>query len=194
MTILNYQHYTNDELLQIISEATSMLKGRLNEKMPFKAVEPATPALKERNARQVVIAQAKRCIEGLQDKDYYKIGWLSCNAEFIVNEEKRVVVVLLKGFKSGKVHTKGVAKCDPQDVFNIHIGKAIALYRALGQDVPEIFTNPPQPENTEVGDIVNYNGTIYKVVEENEWKASSGVATVGSIAAKRGTIINDSKE
>ncbi|XRD24084.1 hypothetical protein AABM34_17015 [Lysinibacillus fusiformis] len=64
--------------------------------------------------------------------------------DFIINNEKRTVVVLVKGEDSGKIFEKGIAKCNPSDVFNEHIGKAIALGRALGLDVSE-FEQAVQP-------------------------------------------------
>lgn len=76
--------------------------------------------------------------------------WLMV-AEFVVNEEKRTVVALLKGYVD--VATKGIAKCHPSDVFNEHIGKAIALGRALGKDVSE-FENAVQPTEPVVGHVV----------------------------------------
>lgn len=65
-------------------------------------------------------------------------------AEFVVNTKKRTVVALLKGHETLDLATKGIAKCSPGDVYNEHIGKAIALGRALGKDVSE-FENAVQP-------------------------------------------------
>lgn len=74
--------------------------------------------------------------------------------EFIVNREKRTVVALVKGSVSDKIYEKGIAKCAPGDVFNAHIGRAIALRRALGLNVPDEYKNVPQPTEPRVGDIV----------------------------------------
>ncbi|MCK1987131.1 hypothetical protein MPH48_03335 [Lysinibacillus fusiformis] len=73
--------------------------------------------------------------------------------DFIINNEKRTVVVLVKGEDSGKIFEKGIAKCNPSDVFNEHIGKAIALGRALGLDVSE-FEQVVQPNEVVVGMVV----------------------------------------
>lgn len=78
----------------------------------------------------------------------------ACNAEFIVNVDKRTVVVLLKGIITGKLYAKAIAKCAPDDVFNADIGKAIALGRALGLDVSE-FENAPKPTEVVVGMVVS---------------------------------------
>lgn len=77
-----------------------------------------------------------------------------CDVEFIVNQEKRTVVALMRGKVTKKVYSKGIAKCHPDDVFNADIGKAIALGRALGKDVSE-FENAIQPTEPVVGHVVN---------------------------------------
>lgn len=71
--------------------------------------------------------------------------------KFIINEEKRTVVVLLKRIDSGFVLFKGIAKCMPDEVFNEHIGKAIALARALEIAIPVEFLNAVQPDEVVVG-------------------------------------------
>src|SRR5699024_4071676 len=78
-------------------------------------------------------------------------------AQFIVNEEKRTVVALIRPKTLDEVISKGIAKCNPDDVFNEDIGKAIALGRAYGLDA-EIseFENAPQPDKVEVGMIIDF--------------------------------------
>lgn len=56
--------------------------------------------------------------------------------EFHVNPKKGVVTALLRGYSFGTIHEKGFAKCHPNDTFNEHIGKAIAMRRACGLEVP----------------------------------------------------------
>jgi hypothetical protein len=56
--------------------------------------------------------------------------------KYVVNHEKRTVVCLSERYDHGYVDSKGIAKCCPSDSFNVHIGKAIALRRALGIEVP----------------------------------------------------------
>ena len=79
---------------------------------------------------------------------------------FVINREKRTIVCLLflKYVLTERV-ARGIAKCTPDDCFNVHIGKAIALRRALGLDVPEAYLNAPQPERAEVGDVVRDDTT-----------------------------------
>lgn len=76
--------------------------------------------------------------------------------EFHVNLAKRTVVALLSDYAG--VWAKGVAKASPDDCFNAHIGKAIALFRLFGQDVPTMYTNAPQPVDPQVGDTVEITG------------------------------------
>ena len=57
-----------------------------------------------------------------------------------------------------KINARGKAKCAQGDTFNVHIGKAIALRRALGLPVPSEYTNAPQPTEPKVGDVVHITG------------------------------------
>ena len=75
-----------------------------------------------------------------------------CNVEFVINNDKRTIVALLRGADTNEIYYRGIAKCNPSDVFNEHIGKAIALGRALGLDVSE-FEGAVQP-TVAVGQIV----------------------------------------
>lgn len=77
-----------------------------------------------------------------------------CHVEFEVNRDKSTVVALMKGIGSKKVRARGISKADPRDVFNEHIGKAIALYRSLGRDVPDYLIYAPNPKGIEKGDVV----------------------------------------
>lgn len=83
-----------------------------------------------------------------------------CTADFIVSKEKRKVICLLKDMETNKVTSKGIAKCDPADVFNVDIGTAIALYRALGLNVPSDYLNVPNPTDYEAGQIVEWTQGI----------------------------------
>lgn len=66
----------------------------------------------------------------------------------------------------------GISKCNPSDVFNEHIGKAIALGRALGLDVSE-FEQAVQPNEVVVGHVTKgkYTGRIYNITEvRSHWE------------------------
>lgn len=118
--------------------------------------------------RKLIIEKAKQFVEQSLNRKYpmsegfksiwfVKSSWdiaITHTCEFIVNTEKRTVVALLKGINSGEIRARGIAKCDPSDVFNEHIGKAIALGRALGLDVSE-FEQAVQPNEAVVGTYIH---------------------------------------
>lgn len=115
--------------------------------------------------RDEIVERAKRDVEELEriGKDinsrlegsqrFYSQFY---RAKYVVNREKRTVVALLqRGFiNDNDIIGKGIARCAPDDVFNIHIGKAIALRRALGLRVPDEYVNAPQSTEPRVGDVV----------------------------------------
>jgi hypothetical protein len=100
--------------------------------------------------------------------------------DFVVNRDKRTVVALLRIFKRGEVYARGIAKCHPDDCFNAAIGRAIALRRALGLEVPDEYLNAPQPTEVRVGNVVEITcddgskevfevGEVDYDVLDNEW-------------------------
>lgn len=154
MTFEENSKITNSvkELVRTVYEEgykQGMLHAQLDEETP-------------QQKRDRIVEQAERDIEELKDaegsitrrKGYRSInGWIH-DAEFIVNAEKRTVVCLLIPQMSKDVSSRGIAKCAPSDCFNSHIGKAIALRRALGLEVPEEYMNAPNPTEVRVGDVV----------------------------------------
>lgn len=122
------------------------------EESALELVEEKTP----NELRAEIVQRAKEFIENT------KIN------QFIVNQEKRTVVSLMRGVETKKVYSKGIAKCNPSDVFNEHIGKAIALGRALGKDVSE-FESVEQP-TVAVGQIVEVLGRDGKPHDDGHWR------------------------
>ncbi|MBU5266233.1 hypothetical protein [Virgibacillus proomii] len=113
--------------------------------------------------RDRIVAEAKANIQELTRYEYAQtlqgrkgisLGALVVREEFVINKEKRTVVCLLKGADYSKVYARGIAKCAPSDCFNVHIGMAIALRRALGLFVPAEYLNAPQPTEVRVGDKI----------------------------------------
>lgn len=103
--------------------------------------------------RTEIIQRAKDFVEELRNGGMVvedKHGQYAMNVSFIVNARKKTVVALLRGVSTDKIRVKGIAKCHPDDVFNEHIGKAIALGRALDKDVIE-FENAVQPTEAAKG-------------------------------------------
>ncbi|MFP7199724.1 hypothetical protein SFC08_02005 [Lysinibacillus halotolerans] len=149
--------------------------------------------------RAEIIEKAKKFVEVksecVKDSPYVKGGivrkkienpnfynYAAVEVEFIINQEKRTVVSLVK-FKDGSIMTKGIAKCNPSDVFNEHIGKAIALGRALGLDVSE-FEQAVQPTlaiGQEVRNIWSQNVTrITKTFETSDTNSLGYIQSQGT--------------
>ncbi|QAW36563.1 hypothetical protein [Bacillus licheniformis] len=149
------------------------------------------PEKSAQERRDEIVEQAKADVSGLLKRD------IGHDHEFIVNTEKRTVVVLRKLRGCTNIVSRGIAKAAPDDCFNVHIGEAIALHRALGLEVPDEYLNAPQPTEVRVGDVVAYRG-FYKtidyvtVVADGE-PTGGGRAALTSIAVKHGKIIDDSR-
>jgi len=112
--------------------------------------------------RDEIVEQAKADLENLKQRTFYgelrySYRNIVCNVEFVINKAKRTVVALLKSVGRGVVRSKGIAKAAPDDCFNVHIGKAIALHRALGLEVPDEYLNVPNPTEVHVGDILTFS-------------------------------------
>ncbi|MEN7359512.1 hypothetical protein ABC915_22090, partial [Bacillus licheniformis] len=139
--------------------------------------------------RDEIVEQAKADVSGLLKRD------IGHDHEFIVNTEKRTVVVLRKLRGCTNIVRRGIAKAAPDDCFNVHIEKAIALYRALGLEVPDEYLNVPQPREVRVGDVVMSiadKSKVYVIVDD-EKRLIDGEAARTSIVAKYGKIIDDSR-
>lgn len=143
---------TNEELRLLINEIANELSYRASHDL---------------NTRESIIKRAIKDIEDLKfDHDKYRIGDnyhnILCRVQVITDKERRTVVVLLRSVFSGAIISRGLAICHPDDCFNIHIGIAISLRRALGLEVPEEYLNVPQPVGVKVGDIVESRFANYK--------------------------------
>lgn len=125
-------------------------------------IEQPVQPLSANRQRKELIEQAREFIKkcksdkGLVSRrlGYRATDGIICDAEFIVNAEKRTVVCLLRWQFGRRITSKGIAKCHPDEVFNADIGKAIALARALEFDVPKGFLNAAQPDEVVVGMVV----------------------------------------
>ncbi|WP_141231114.1 hypothetical protein, partial [Bacillus sonorensis] len=144
--------------------------------------------------RDEIVEQAKADVSGLLKRD------IGHDHEFIVNTEKRTVVVLRKLRGCTNIVRRGIAKAAPDDCFNVHIGEAIALHRALGLEVPDEYLNAPQPTEVRVGDVVECGSLKdvrhVKVVADGEYIGTGlDKAAISSIAVTRHLrrIIDDSR-
>ncbi|MDE1454439.1 hypothetical protein PVN32_20025 [Bacillus paralicheniformis] len=156
-------------------------KGYEDARRELTATAPVEKTAQER--RDEIVEQAKADINELKNRNFYEVPDADnfynpyiCTAEFIVNNQKRTVVALLRGANTSKVYARGIAKATPDDCFNVHIGKAIALHRALGLEVPDEYLNAPQPTEVLVGDVVRYVPTTGHVKEFTVGKIADGKA------------------
>lgn len=163
-----------------------------------------------KSSRDDVIAKAKRDIESLKVthhptlESYYVARNLTrqpeCNTEFIENREKRTVVCLLRKRRysgGGAVVLRGIAKCAPGECFNVHIGRAIALRRALGLEVPAEYTNAPAPSEPRVGDVVTWDfpAHTYLIAQGNRVIANFDGKDYTRLAnLSKAHVIDDSRE
>lgn len=172
-----------------------VIKEGLNPHIPMldETIEPLTP----NQQRAAIIEKAKAFIEykkvERRNMEVYinrkTLNWV--NAEFIVNEKKKTVVCLIRWTKDKSLDGRGVAKCNPSDVFNEHIGKAIALGRALGLDVSE-FEQAVQP-TLAIGQIVYEarDDENREVCKKGIYDYESMKCAIDSPFSIRSTIIND---
>lgn len=158
-------------------------------------------------ARDRIVRQAKEDVEELTEK-VTGHGWTAFPAtritgnvipRFIINKRKRTVVTILElKYIGGIVEDhKGIAKANPSDCFNVYIGKAIAIRRALGLDVPDEYINTPQPTEVRAGDIVDFEGYKVEMCDEEDRRImgyTEGTARKDSIVGDHGKIIDDSRE
>lgn len=103
--------------------------------------------------RKAIIDEAKVFVEAQFTEGNGKYVWGEhghAKVDFYVNEEKRTVVAKLSNAYCGEWTRIRKAKCNPSDVFNADIGKAIALGRALGLDVSK-FEKAVQPSEVVTG-------------------------------------------
>ncbi|MCY9132804.1 hypothetical protein MOF07_19410 [Bacillus spizizenii] len=161
------------------------------------------PAVSAQARRDEIVEQAKADVEGLKSGYFYEVKFgadqqdnLHCYSESIINTEKRTVVVLLRDVVVDKVRRRGIAKAAPSDCFNVHIGKAIALRRALGLAVPDEYLNAPQPTEVRVGDVIKYeeSGRIARVVSMESDAYLQAETYLTTVEAYPNRIIDDSRE
>lgn len=115
--------------------------------------------------RKAIIAEAKAFVADILTEVDQQSGWRTTTIPLYKkkgrlhvtlqdNQKKRTVVALAYYGnlypQDKEVVGKAIAKCNPSDVFNADIGKAIALGRALGLDV-ERFEKAVQPSEVVVG-------------------------------------------
>ncbi|MEV2696699.1 hypothetical protein ABNC92_10630 [Paenibacillus larvae] len=183
-----------------------------------KLEEPAQQDEKSpQEVRDEIVEKAKADIEGLAINDYDHVDYirrftgsnqgpfykvkdldLATLVEYIVNRKKKTVVCLLRGVATKTIYARGIAKCAPGDVFNSHIGRAIALRRALKLEVPTEYLSVPNPTEFKIGDIViryTWVNTMhpyytFQIGTETDGKSVLSLDSINSYC----TLIDDSHE
>ncbi|AHN24370.1 hypothetical protein [Lysinibacillus varians] len=101
---------------------------------------------------------------------FVKEGKVTAVVYWLVSNEKRIA----------EPSNVGRAKCSPNDVFNEHIGKAIALGRALGLDVSE-FEQAVQPDKPVIGMMfVGCEGDVREIATRGHYTESSMKSAIDS--------------
>jgi hypothetical protein len=193
-----YNDYLNGDFDEIIENAVKEARKEARQSTRDDKIFRITPEqrkaararlqAKRQKTRDDIIEMANRDVVDLIYG--YKQYHFNFDEQFVVNREKRTVVALLKDPTFKGVFARGIAKCHPDDCFNVHIGRAIALRRALGLEVPNEYLNAPQPTEVRVGDIIEYKGKRYTV---SKAPLKNGQCGVNSIAVHNGKIIDDSR-
>jgi hypothetical protein len=156
-----YNDYLNGDLDEIIESSVKEARQLTRDDGIFRTTPERKAAARERIqaprqlTRDDIIEMAKRDVaELLAQPNRFTDVPMSVYVKFVVNREKRTVVALIYDLALNFVKKRGIAKCHPDDCFNAAIGRAIALRRALGLEVPDEYLNAPQPTEVRVGDIV----------------------------------------
>ena len=190
-------------LIVELKEATIAVADELSEAI---VVEPVgEPVQETKLSREEIVQRAIDYVEEQIDNNgEVSHGVHALIPEFIVDIENRMVMALLRSpYATGAIVSRGMAETSEDDVFNEHIGKAIALARALGEEVPEEFIIAPQPEQAEVGMVVAsiFDGKEYELTGRAEHLDVKGEGRAfyifGSnalwVGSDQFTIIDDSK-
>ncbi|WP_206427028.1 hypothetical protein [Bacillus velezensis] len=169
-------------------------QGKFDAEMDY--THGQAPIVSAQSRRDEIVEQAKADVERLKETN---IRLRTFNISLEVNRKDRSVEAIAKRPKSNRAFY-GIAKATPDDCFNVHIGKAIAIRRALGLAVPDEYLNAPQPTEVRVGDVIMPSvlkkNTPRKVVATDvEVDAIANVCCLDSImATNNATIIDDSRE
>ena len=121
------------------------------------------------------------------------------DVEFLVYKTKRIVVANISYLYAGENPlSTGIARCAPSDVFNEHVGKAIALRRALGLEVPTKYyeVGGMVPKGKQVGDIIrgysHFLGRYEDCLLANDPQLIKNEVGINSFFATQSKVIDDS--
>ncbi|MCG7383376.1 hypothetical protein [Paenibacillus sp. ACRRY] len=142
---------------QSINERTSVTVAEVTADLAQRAKEA------RQRRRDDIVKRAKQDLNELSNgygnyifrEPRTRLGRI-CDVEFVVTRDKRKVTAILRGVNSRKVYAVGRAVCSPDDVFNVHLGRAISLRKALNQPIPPEYFEAPNPTEVRVGDVVRW--------------------------------------
>ncbi|MED0777562.1 hypothetical protein P4T08_18150 [Bacillus siamensis] len=214
--------YANERKDVLVIPKTIEYTAFLHNEEMKKVAKSEQEAIKDRAQvrRDEIVEQAKADVEGIREHGFYHTGIDSSKGnetyqvkvyyvEFIVDSKERKVTALVRRLNDQTPRHVGRAKAAPDDCFNVHIGKAISLRRALGLTAPNEYLNAPQPTEVRVGDVVRgkYEESYYqyedrlfgdsyeeqiKEIEDGKFRYMSG--DYDFIDSADLTIIDDSRE
>jgi len=134
-----------------LSEVLSLVRELRAERKTAKAAPKFSPVVER---AQTANERRKEAIDRAKADVKQQINGLTfTTVKFEVNAEKRTVVAMAVNSR-GKVYHRAMAKAAPGDVFNEHIGKAIAVRRLRSNAVPRFLTHAPQPEKGVHGQVI----------------------------------------
>ncbi|GLI90445.1 hypothetical protein [Bacillus subtilis] len=143
--------------------------------------------------RKAVITEAKKDIEELLTRNH---NWKTYELTVIKKGDHIIVLASSKGDYFGRRTFTGSASCSSDDCFNLYIGFAIALRRALGLHVPEKYLNAPAPAHPEINDLVEYSNPLngkQKVDYLSAVGSEKGISPLSMASKYIRRIVDDSK-
>lgn len=156
------------EMNEILEEKVRVLDGINNSKSKDLLSDSEKQAVTEHVAkfkpsnnqlRGEIIRKAKQFVslkKGHFNRLHsFNFGLVLYNIDFKINKNKRTVEGLLIT-SEGFVRKRVKVTCHPDDVFNVDLGKAVAVGRLLGLDITE-FEDAPQPDKFTVGQTIEWN-------------------------------------
>ncbi|MEB5480939.1 hypothetical protein P8825_15340 [Shouchella clausii] len=156
---------------------------------------------KQQAERDEIIEQAKADLARLTNHGYCYAYERNLKVEFIVDNKKRTVEAILRRVADAQIVTTGLARCAPNDCFNVYIGQVIALLRAMNVEVPDKYLNTPQPTEVRKGDVIEVtldNGDVeIKPVIETRCHGRINVSLPGrgiEFPSHYARIVDDSRE
>lgn len=184
------ENYT--KLLDTVSKLTAISGLRVDINLDNDTIAPKTSEsvsqsmdeLTPNQKRKQIIEEAKEFVKEVELED------VNVPLHYIVDFKKRTV----SAYTDVNLILSTV-KCLPEDVFNVHIGKALALAKRYDmKDEIEKFSNAIRPTEKVEGMKVKYEraGDILKIVSNNDDVICGETSHTDSLCAALSRIYDDS--